>query len=101
MVSLFFVLMIDAHRTIDDEIQALSEKIHMMRDEQVYLVYRERTHAASKLIQNAHSLAAKSTFARIFWWSLLQIVLLVGTCLFQVYYLKRYDFIAHMRHQIL
>ena len=37
----------DAHKTIEDEIQGLSEITHQMRDDMVYLIQRQRTHANS------------------------------------------------------
>lgn len=37
-----------------------------------------------------HRMTAKSTKSRIVWWSLLETVVLIGVCLFQVYYLKRF-----------
>lgn len=40
--------------------------------------------------------AAESTNARVKWWSIGQMVLIVAVCLFQVYYVQRY--VRHPRN---
>lgn len=49
-----------------------------MRDEQEYIVLRERTHRNT----------AESTNARVKWWSVLQGIVLFLVVAWQVYYLK-------------
>ncbi|KAL3897189.1 MAG: hypothetical protein SGCHY_003588 [Lobulomycetales sp.] len=68
------------HEALEKEINALSDGLRAMKDEQAYMVVREAT----------HRMTAKSTKSRIVWWSLLETVVLIGVCLFQVYYLKRF-----------
>jgi hypothetical protein len=49
-----------------------------VKDEQEYIVIRERTHRNT----------AESTNARVKWWSVLQSVVLFSVVAWQVYYLK-------------
>ena len=69
----------EAHRGTSDEIQFLKDQINMFREEQIYLVQRAFT----------HSKTVESTYSRVLLWSILQFSLVAGSCLFQVYYLKR------------
>lgn len=58
----------------------LSDEVAAVKDEQGYIVVRERTHRNT----------AESTNARVKWWSIFQIVILIGEALFQVWWLKRF-----------
>lgn len=70
----------EAHREMSDEIQFLLDKINIFREEQVYLIQRA----------NTHSKTVESTYSRVLLWSILQFLLVASSCIFQVYYLKRY-----------
>jgi hypothetical protein len=61
-------------------VKALSELLSQVKDEQAYIVVRERTHRNT----------AESTNARVKWWSVFQLGVLVGMCIFQVWWLKRF-----------
>ncbi|KAI8098926.1 emp24/gp25L/p24 family/GOLD-domain-containing protein [Halteromyces radiatus] len=65
---------------IEREIRELAESIFAIKDEQEYLVARERQHRDT----------AESTNARVKWWSIGQLTLLVAVCFWQVFYLKRF-----------
>lgn len=58
----------------------LSNLLNQVRDEQQYIVIRERTHRNT----------AESTNARVKWWSIAQMGVLVGEGVFQVWWLKRF-----------
>lgn len=66
--------------TLDYAISRLSELTEYIKDEQSYLVIRERTHRNT----------AESTNLRVKWWSIFQIIVVMGNSLFQVYYLRRF-----------
>ncbi|ODV80262.1 endosomal P24B protein precursor [Suhomyces tanzawaensis NRRL Y-17324] len=66
--------------TLDYAIQKLSEATNNVKDEQGYLVIRERTHRNT----------AESTNSRVKWWSVLQILVVASNSIFQIYYLKRF-----------
>lgn len=61
-------------------VKSLSEMLTQVKDEQTYIVVRERTHRNT----------AESTNARVKWWSVFQLGVLVGMCIFQVWWLKRF-----------
>ena len=65
---------------LEKEVRKLSELLAQVRDEQSYIVVRERTHRNT----------AESTNARVKWWSVFQIGVLVGEGIFQVWWLKRF-----------
>jgi p24 family protein beta-1 len=54
--------------------------VAQVKDEQGYIVVRERTHRNT----------AESTNARVKWWSLFQIVILIAEGIFQVWWIKRF-----------
>ena len=58
----------------------MSEALAQVKDEQAYIVVRERTHRNT----------AESTNARVKWWSLFQLGVLIGEGVFQVWWLKRF-----------
>lgn len=61
-------------------VKSLSELLSQVKDEQTYIVLRERTHRNT----------AESTNTRVKWWSVFQLGVLVGVCIFQVWWLKRF-----------
>lgn len=63
-----------------DLVRQLSELVAQVKDEQSYIVIRERTHRNT----------AESTNARVKWWSIFQMLFLVGEGVFQVWWLKRF-----------
>ncbi|CAG8705322.1 5785_t:CDS:2, partial [Ambispora leptoticha] len=65
---------------LEKEIRELADGLAAIRDEQEYIVIRERVHRDT----------AESTNDRVKWWSLFQFIVLVSVCLWQVFYLKRF-----------
>ncbi|KKF95342.1 Endosomal protein P24B [Ceratocystis fimbriata CBS 114723] len=65
---------------LETEVRHLSELLAQVKDEQSYIVVRERTHRNT----------AESTNARVKWWNLFVIVVVVGESLFQVWWLRRF-----------
>ncbi|CAG8498817.1 2168_t:CDS:2 [Paraglomus brasilianum] len=65
---------------VEKEIRELADNLAAIKDEQAYLVIRERTHRNT----------AESTNDRVKWWSLFQFGVLIAVCLWQVYYLKSF-----------
>ncbi|BFZ55469.1 p24 complex component [Savitreella phatthalungensis] len=65
---------------LEHRIKELVTWVETIKDEQEYLVIRERVHRNT----------SESTNTRVKFWSIGQTVLLVGVCLFQVFYLKRF-----------
>ncbi|PBP27039.1 Supernatant protein factor (SPF) [Diplocarpon rosae] len=65
---------------LEAEVRLLSELLAQVRDEHSYIVLRERIHRNT----------AESTNARVKWWSLFQMGVLVGEGIFQVWWLKRF-----------
>ena len=61
-------------------VKQLSEFLAKVKDEQSYIVLRERTHRNT----------AESTNARVKWWSIFQLGVLIGEGIFQVWWLKRF-----------
>lgn len=61
-------------------VKKLSELLDQVKDEQSYLVLRERTHRNT----------AESTNTRVKWWSVFQLGTVVGVGLFQVWWLRRF-----------
>lgn len=66
--------------TLDHAIHQLGRLTQEVKDEQAYLVIRERTHRNT----------AESTNSRVKWWSVFQIVVVAANSLFQIYYLRRF-----------
>ncbi|KAK1094400.1 hypothetical protein LTR48_000389 [Friedmanniomyces endolithicus] len=62
------------HDPLEKEVRQLSELLAQVKDEQGYIVVRERTHRNT----------AESTNARVKWWSLFQLGVLAGEVFFQV-----------------
>jgi hypothetical protein len=63
---------------IEREIRSMAHGLTSVKDEQEYIMIRERTHRNT----------AESTNARVKWWSILQAVVLFAVVAWQVYYLK-------------
>ncbi|OCK94545.1 transmembrane emp24 domain-containing protein 2 precursor [Cenococcum geophilum 1.58] len=65
---------------LDKEVRQLSELVAQVKDEQGYIIVRERTHRNT----------AESTNARVKWWSIFQLLVLLAEGVFQVWWLKRF-----------
>ncbi|KAF7846504.1 hypothetical protein BT93_L4226 [Corymbia citriodora subsp. variegata] len=65
---------------LDAAVRELSNLMAQIKDEQAYIVVRERTHRNT----------AESTNTRVKWWSVFQLGVLVGEAGFQVWWLKRF-----------
>lgn len=63
---------------IEREIRSLAIGLQSVKDEQEYIVVRERKHRDT----------AESTNSRVKWWSILQAIVLLSVVAWQVYYLK-------------
>ena len=63
---------------IEQEIRNLASSLQLVKDEQAYLVVRERTHRNT----------CESTNARVKWWAFAQIAILLSVCGWNVHYLK-------------
>src|SRR5437588_11845332 len=61
-------------------VRKLSDLLSQVKDEQSYIVLRERTHRNT----------AESTNARVKWWNLFVILFLVSDFIFQVWWLRRF-----------
>lgn len=61
-------------------VKQLTELLTQVKDEQSYIVMRERTHRNT----------AESTNGRVKWWSIFQLGVLIGEGIFQVWWLKRF-----------
>ncbi|TCD67001.1 p24 complex component [Steccherinum ochraceum] len=70
----------DTVAPIEREIRTLANGLTAVKDEQEYIVIRERTHRNT----------AESTNARVKWWSVFQALVLFAVVGWQVYYLKSF-----------
>ncbi|KAJ7499191.1 emp24/gp25L/p24 family/GOLD-domain-containing protein [Mycena latifolia] len=70
----------DVVAPIEREIRALSNGLQEVKDEQEYIVVREKTHRNT----------AESTNSRVKWWSVLQAIVLFLVVGWQIYYLKSF-----------
>jgi hypothetical protein len=61
-------------------VRKLSEALTQVKDEQSYIVVRERVHRNT----------AESTNGRVKWWSMFQLMVVIGEGVFQVWWLKRF-----------
>ena len=66
--------------TYTHPVRQLSELLAQVKDEQSYIVVRERIHRNT----------AESTNGRVKWWSIFQMGVLLGEGIFQVWWLKRF-----------
>jgi p24 family protein beta-1 len=71
-------LSIEIVAPIEREIRLLANGLTAVKDEQEYIVIRERTHRNT----------AESTNSRVKWWSILQALVLFSVVAWQIYYLK-------------
>ncbi|KAI5300881.1 p24 complex component [Ascosphaera pollenicola] len=65
---------------LEVEVHRLSDELEQVKDEQAYIIIRERMHRNT----------AESTNSRVKWWSLFQLGVVVLEGLFQVWWLKRF-----------
>ncbi|KAF4984181.1 hypothetical protein FZEAL_579 [Fusarium zealandicum] len=65
---------------LDREVRRLSDLLDQVKDEQQYIVIRERTHRNT----------AESTNSRVKWWNMFVIGVVIGESLFQVWWLRRF-----------
>ncbi|KAF2159151.1 hypothetical protein M409DRAFT_61100 [Zasmidium cellare ATCC 36951] len=65
---------------LEKEVRSMSELLAQVKDEQGYIVVRERTHRNT----------AESTNSRVKWWSIFQLGVLIGEGVFQVWWLRRF-----------
>ncbi|KAF8901671.1 emp24/gp25L/p24 family/GOLD-domain-containing protein [Gymnopilus junonius] len=70
----------DVVAPIEREIRKLAAGLVSVKDEQEYIVVRERTHRNT----------AESTNSRVKWWSILQAIVLFSVVAWQVFYLKSF-----------
>ncbi|KAF1817245.1 transmembrane emp24 domain-containing protein 2 precursor [Eremomyces bilateralis CBS 781.70] len=65
---------------LEKEVRQLSELVSQVKDEQSYIIVRERVHRNT----------AESTNSRVKWWSTIQMAIFIGQSIFQVWWLKRF-----------
>jgi hypothetical protein len=65
---------------LEVEVRKLSELLELVKDEQSYIVVRERTHRNT----------AESTNSRVKWWNIFVIGVVIGESVFQVWWLRRF-----------
>ncbi|KAL2167243.1 hypothetical protein VTG60DRAFT_1567 [Thermothelomyces hinnuleus] len=65
---------------LEAEVRKLSEMLERVKDEQAYIVVRERTHRNT----------AESTNSRVKWWNIFVIGVVIGESVFQVWWLRRF-----------
>ena len=66
--------------SLDSQVKHLGRLVQDIKNEQGYIVIRERTHRNT----------AESTNSRVKWWSIFQFLVVLVNSLFQIYYLKRF-----------
>ncbi|CEP60544.1 Emp24p LALA0_S01e13344g [Lachancea lanzarotensis] len=66
--------------SLDGAVRQLSRLTRELKNEQSYIVIRERTHRNT----------AESTNDRVKWWSVFQLFVVIVNSLFQIYYLRRF-----------
>lgn len=76
--------------TVSSLVRRLSEALAQVKDEQSYIVMRERVHRNT----------AESTNARVKWWSMFQLAVLIGEGVFQVWWLKRFFEVCSSRNSV-
>ena len=78
------VVYVDVNDNSDDNLESsirkLLELVYDVKNEQNYIVVRERTHRNT----------AESTNSRVKYWSVIQLIVVILNSLFQVFYLKRF-----------
>lgn len=63
-----------------DIVRRLSDVLSQVKDEQSYIVVRERTHRNT----------AESTNSRVKWWNIFILSVVIGESVFQVWWLRRF-----------
>lgn len=66
--------------SLEEQVRKLAENIQAVKNEQAYIVIRERIHRNT----------AESTNARVKWWSIFQILVVAANSVFQIFYLKNF-----------
>lgn len=74
--------------TLGHIVRRLSEALAQVKDEQGYIVVRERVHRNT----------AESTNGRVKWWSIFQLAVVIGEGIFQVWWLKRFFEVSGTRY---
>jgi p24 family protein beta-1 len=74
---------------LEKELEQLKDGLRAVKEEQQYIVVRERIHRNSKFLV-CFMLAAESTNSRVMVWNVVESIALVAVCLWQVWYLKRF-----------
>lgn len=85
------IIRADQVAPIEREIRTLANGLKSVKDEQEYIVVRERTHRDT----------AESTNERVKWWSIAQVIILILVVGWQVYYLKVCSFFPWARFMTL
>lgn len=67
-------------RCLTHLVRRLSDLLKQVKDEQMYIILRERTHRNT----------AESTNSRVKWWNTFVIGVVIGESLFQVWWLRRF-----------
>lgn len=65
---------------LEKDVRELAEGLRTVKDEQEYLVVRDRMHQRT----------AESTKRRVAWWSIIQGAMLIGVVGVQVFFIKQY-----------
>jgi hypothetical protein len=83
-----FNFVVDVVEPIEREIRKFAAGLGTVKDEQEYMMIRERTHRNT----------AESTNSRVKWWSILQSIVLFSVVGWQVWYLKvrSFHFLVHI-----
>ncbi len=82
-----FSLNLESEQKLASEIQSLSNSIRFLNDDLSFLNRRLKRHSASIFYL---IIASKSTNSRVFWWTILQVGLVIAVCAFQNYYLRSF-----------
>jgi hypothetical protein len=78
--TLFPLLKVQKAYSPPTPVRKLSDLLAQVKDEQEYIVMRERTHRNT----------AESTNSRVKWWNMFVIGVVIGESLFQVWWLRRF-----------
>ena len=73
---------------LEVEVRKLSDLLERVKDEQAYIVVRERTHRNT----------AESTNSRVKWWNIFVIGVVIGESIFQVWWLRRFFEVCSRRY---
>ena len=81
-----FLSNVDDEKALSTAIQSLSNDMRFMKDEIAFLNRRVARHKSSNY--ELFILASNSTLGRVFYWSMIQIGLLIAVVGFQITYLR-------------